>query len=253
MLAHAIGLAALLGSLSMPALADAVREAECGRATAHATCRGFDALPSPDGGQPELSAQAPAQADDLERAAAKRAEILAGTDYTRLGTCQGLVRDLYRWGVLDNLGTGIALGLINNTTRIARRAKASGNQRLQRGSADFVVGFCTATMHVHMANRDGAKDVPGVVVPNQAVSAVLQSRTARLQSRDTSNPDRCRTHMGKLKDADVIDEVADVMLRLELDNAIEQGTSGTPRQDPGQSFGNGLCSAVLNAVMGALR
>ena len=91
MLAPAVGLAALLAS-SLPVLADPVMEAECIRGTFRDRCLGFDALPSPDGAQVHVGAQAPAQDDDLERTAAKRAEILAGTDYTRLGTCEGLVR-----------------------------------------------------------------------------------------------------------------------------------------------------------------
>ena len=252
MLAHIVGLAALL-AYSMPASPDAVVDAECLRATLRDRSRGFDVLPSPDGGQVHGATQAPDQADDFERTAAKRAEFLAGTDYARLGTCQGLVRDLHRWGVVDNLATGIAFGLINNTSRIARRAEAIGNHRLARESAEFVIGFCTATMHVHMANPDGAKDVLSVVVPSQAVSAVLQSRIARLQGQDTLDPDRCRGQMGKLRDAEVIDEVAEVMLRRELDDAIEEGTVGAPGQEPGGGFGHGLCSAVLNAVMGALR
>jgi hypothetical protein len=226
MLANAIRLAALLALLSIPAFADVVMGAAAGQ-------------------------HAPAPAANLERTAAERAEILAGTDYTWLGTCQGLVRDLSRWGVLDNLATGIAFGLINNTSRIARRAEAIGNHRLQRGSAEFVIGLCTATMHIHMANRDGAKDVPRVVVPGHVTSSALQRRIARLQSPDAFDPDRCRAHIGKLEDADVIDDVADVMLRLALEDAIEQGAFGTPGQDPGQGFGHGLCAAVLNAVMGA--
>ena len=51
----------------------------------------------------------------------------------------------------------------------------------------------------------------------------------------------------------MIDEVADVMLHFELDNAIEQGTSGMPRQDTSQGFAYGLCSAVLNAMMGPIQ
>ena len=102
-----------------------------------------------------------------------------------------------------------------------------------------------------MANRDCAKALPGVVVPNDVIGPVLQSRATRLQNQSTFEPDGCRDHMGKLKDADVIDEVADAMLRRELDDAIEQGAFGTPSRDPGQGFGHGLCAAVLNAVMGA--
>ena len=59
--------------------------------------------------------------------------------------------------------------------------------------------------------------------------------------------------MGKLRDANVIDEVADVMLHFELDNANKQGTSGLPRQDTSQGFVYGLCSAVLNAMMGTVQ
>ena len=223
MLAPAIGLAALLAFLPMPTSADGVMDADAGR-------------------------QAPVQGDDLETAAAMRAEVLAS--YTRLGACHDLLNDLYRWGVLDLVATGIAFGLINNTTGMARRAEAVGNHRLRREHADFVIGFCTAIMHVHMASRDRARDLPDLFVHNDAIGPILGSRIARLQAPDGFDPERCRAHIGKLEDADVIDEVADVMLRRELDNAIEQGTFGTPGQDSGQGFGHGLCSAVLNAVMG---
>ena len=224
--APAVRLAALLAFLAIPAFADAVTAADAGQ-------------------------HAPSPIDDFQRTAAERAGILEGTDYTRLGTCQGLVRDLYRWGVLDNLATGIAFGLINNTTTIARRAEAIGNHRLQRGSAEFVIGFCTATVHVHLANRDGAKNLPAVVVPSHVIGPVLQSRVARLQSPDAFDPDRCRAHIRELEGAEVIDEVAAVMLLSELDDAIEQGTFGTRSQDSGQGFGHGLCAVVLNALMGA--
>jgi hypothetical protein len=221
MLGPVIYLAALLAFLSVPAF---VMAADAGQ---HAAAPG----------------------DDLERTATRRAEILA--NYPRLGACHDLLDDLYQWGVLDLVATGIAFGLINNTSRNARRAEAIGNHRLARESAEFVIGFCTATMHIHMANRDGAKDVPRVVVPGHVTSSALQRRIARLQSPDAFDPDRCRAHIGKLEDADVIDDVADVMLRLALEDAIEQGAFGTPGQDPGQGFGHGLCAAVLNAVMGA--
>jgi hypothetical protein len=226
MLARAIRLAALLVFLVLPAFADAVMAADPGE-------------------------HAPAPADDFEGTAVKRAEILAND--TRLGACHDLLDDLYQWGVLDLVATGIAFGLINNTTRSARRAAAAGNHRLGRAHADFVIGFCTATMHIHMANRDGARDRPDLSAQNAAIGPVLQSRITRLQSRAALTPDHCRAHMRKLKDANVIDQVAEVMLGSELDNAIRRRASVTLRQDSSQGFDHGLCAAVLNALMGALR
>jgi hypothetical protein len=231
----------------------------CDRApvqTLEACLPGFDVLPSPNGEQLYLTTQVPAHADDFERTAAKRAEILASTNYTRLGTCHVLVRVLYEWGVVDQIATGIALGLTDSMTRMVKQAEAIGNHELRRGSAGFLIGFCTATMHIHMANRDGAERVPTGSAQIDASSPVFQGRTARLQNQDTFNPDYCRGHIGKLRDANAIDEVADVMLRSALDKAIERGaagTSDTPRQDIAQGFGYGLCSAVLNAVMGAVK
>ena len=132
MFAHAVGLAALLAFLPMPAFAEAVIGAAAGQ-------------------------QAAGRTDDHERIAAERAGILAGANATRLETCRDLVRDLYRWGVLDNLATGIAFGLINNTTRIARRAEVGGDDRLRRGSADFVIGSaprpCTSTWRIETARK----------------------------------------------------------------------------------------------------
>jgi hypothetical protein len=198
-----------------------------------------------------LAFTSPGHADEFEESVAKRAEVLANTNYTRLGTCQDLMRDLYEWGVLDEVATGIALGVTDKMAKMVKHAEAAGNDQLRRGSAGFLIGFCTAIVHIHMANLDHAESVPDS--SRNVTGPVLQSRAARLQRKDTFDPDYCRGHIRKLRDVKVIDEAADVMLLLELNNAIEQGTSGTPREDTSQGFGYGLCSAVLNAMMSAVQ
>jgi len=193
-------------------------------------------------------------ADEFEEVVTERTRLLESTDYTRLGTCQDLMREIYRWGILDQTATGIAFGVTENMAKMVKRAEAIENHQLRRGSAGFLIGFCTAIMHIHMANRDGAETLTDLPEEIHVRGPVLQARTARLQDEDTFNTDYCRGHMGKLRDANVIDEAAHVMLHSKLDNAIQrQGVSGTPRQDISQGFVYGLCSAVLNAMMGAVR
>ena len=133
---------------------------------------------------------------DFEETVAARAEILKSRNHTRLGACQDLMRDLYEWGVLDQVATEIAFGVTDNMTKTVKQAEATGNHQLRRGSAGFLIGFCTAIMHIHMANRNGAESLPNLPPQTKASGPDFQSRTARLQNHDTFNPDYCRGDMG---------------------------------------------------------